>query len=534
MARRSQQAIANPDAPRVNTASIAASDGRPAIEEHLVAFRLADDLFAFRLDDISEVIRLPNLAHMPLGPKSLLGLANLRGVVLPVVATRRLLELPDAPLNENTRVIVIDRGALVGFVVDRIDDLLALPAERVAKDDSGAGSVDPDVLDGIIKGAEGEGTIKILNPQRLLRDDFAHLGVSGTRAGARVSISTVVPKTVVSEQQEQVSLISFDLAKQEYAFPLDRVREIIPLPDHVSEVPRAETAVLGVVTLRDRLLPLVSLRALLGLPVDIDREEHGKVVVLSMGDNTVGMVADRTREILRVAPSLIDPAPALLTRGTGDAEITSICRLEQGRRLVAVLSPDRLFRSELVKRVLAEQEDRDDSLESQTNGDAMADEQLVIFRLGDQEYGLPIHAVDEIARPPDHITRLPKSPDFIDGVMNLRGIVVPIVDLRRRFEVASKSHSASAQRILVLAVGGGKTGFMVDAVSEVMKLPADAIRPAPEVSAEQMRLIGRVANLDAQGRMILLVDPAQLLDRVEADLLAKFDRTKPDQASTAL
>jgi purine-binding chemotaxis protein CheW len=130
------------------------------------------------------------------------------------------------------------------------------------------------------------------------------------------------------------------------------------------------------------------------LPVDVDREEHGKVVVLSMGDNTVGMVADRTREILRVAPSLIDPAPALLTRGTGDAEITSICRLEQGRRLVAVLSPDRLFRSELVKRVLADHEDRDDSLESQTNGDAMADEQFVIFRLGDQEYGLPIHAVD--------------------------------------------------------------------------------------------------------------------------------------------
>ena len=533
MARRSQQAIPIPDAPRVDTAGIAASDGRAATEEHLVAFRLADDLFAFRLDDISEIIRLPNLAHMPLGPRSLLGLANLRGVVLPVVATRRLLELPDAPLNENTRVVVIDRGAPVGFVVDRIDDLLALPAERVEKDDSGAGLVNPDVLDGIVKGAEGKGTIKILNPQRLLRDDFARLGVSGTRTGGRASISAVVSKTAAPEQQEQMSLISFDLAQQEYALPLDRVREIIPLPDHVSQVPRAETAVLGVVTLRDRLLPLVSLRALLGLPVDVDREEHGKVVVLSMGDNTVGMVADRTREILRVAPDLIDPAPALLTRGNGDAEITSICRLEQGRRLVAVLSPDRLFRSELVKRVLAEHKDIDDSPESQTNGDAMADEQFVIFRLGDQEYGLPIHAVDEIARPPDHITRLPKSPAFIDGVMNLRGIVVPIVDLRRRFEIASKS-SASAQRILVLAVGGGKTGFMVDSISEVMKVPADAIRPAPEVSAEQMRLIGRVANLDAQGRMILLVDPAQLLDRVEADVLAKFDRSKSDQASTAL
>jgi purine-binding chemotaxis protein CheW len=110
--------------------------------------------------------------------------------------------------------------------------------------------------------------------------------------------------------------------------------------------------------------------------------------------------------------------------------------------------------------------------------------------------------------------------------------VVPVVDLRRRFEVTSQE-PVSTQRILVLAVGGGKTGFMVDSVSEVMKVPAQAIRPAPEVSPEQMRLIGRVANLDAQGRMILLIDPAQLLDQVEADTLAKFDRVDPEASTVS-
>jgi purine-binding chemotaxis protein CheW len=279
-------------------------------------------------------------------------------------------------------------------------------------------------------------------------------------------------------------------------------------------------------------LPLVSLRALLGLPHDSEREERGKIVVLSMGSATIGMVADRTREILRIDPSVIDPAPALLTRGAGDAEITSICRLDQGKRLVALLSPDRLFRSDLVRRVLAEQVSAIEDQVSQFSEPTMTDEQFVIFRLGNQEYGLPIGAVDEIARPPDHITRLPKAPEFIDGVINLRGIVVPIVDLRRRFELTSQE-PVSTQRILVLTVGGGKTGFMVDGVSEVMKVPAEAIRPAPEVSPEQMRLIARVANLDAKGRMILLVDPVQLLNRVEADLLAKFDRADPEQASTA-
>ena len=69
-----------------------------------------------------------------------------------------------------------------------------------------------------------------------------------------------------------------------------------------------------------------------------------------------------------------------------------------------------------------------------------------------------------------------------------------------------------------------KTGFMVDGVSEVMRVPADAIRPAPELSPEQMRLIGRVANLEAQGRMICWSIPAQLLDRSKRTCWPSFDR----------
>ena len=135
-----------------------------------------------------------------------------------------------------------------------------------------------------------------------------------------------------------------------------------------------------------------------------------------------------------------------------------------------------------------------------------------------------------VARPPEKIARLPKAPEFVDGVMNLRGIVVPIVDLRRRFDIASKEPVAS-QRILVLALAGGKTGFMVDGVSEVMRIPESSIRPAPEVSSEQMRLISRVANLELGNRMIFLVEPAQLLDRIEADVLEKFERSRSAQAS---
>jgi purine-binding chemotaxis protein CheW len=220
----------------------------------------------------------------------------------------------------------------------------------------------------------------------------------------------------------------------------------------------------------------------------------------------------------------------LLTRGEGEAEISSICRLDNGRRLVALLSPDQLFRSDLVRRILAEQGSTTEP-GSQPEASAMAHEQFIIFRLGTQDYGIPIAAVSEIARPPEHITRLPKAPAFIDGVINLRGSVVPIVDLRRRFDLSTTEHAAS-QRILILAIGGIVAGFLVDSVAEVMKAPIDAIRPAPELSQDQMRLISRVINLEAEGRLILLVDPAQLLDQVETDVLARFKRSEPDTPVT--
>jgi purine-binding chemotaxis protein CheW len=104
--------------------------------------------------------------------------------------------------------------------------------------------------------------------------------------------------------------------------------------------------------------------------------------------------------------------------------------------------------------------------------------------------------------------------------------------LRRRFDLGT-SERATAQRILVLTIGGVTAGFLVDSVSEIMKAPIDAIQATPEVSQEQMRLISKVINLEADGRLVLLVDPAQLLNQVEADVLAKFERSTLQRSVTA-
>jgi purine-binding chemotaxis protein CheW len=146
------------------------------------------------------------------------------------------------------------------------------------------------------------------------------------------------------------------------------------------------------------------------------------------------------------------------------------------------------------------------------------EEQFVVFRLMNEEYGVPIDSVQEIVRVPEALTKVPKTPPFIEGVINLRGSVLPVVDQRRRFGLAGIERN-DRQRIMVFTISGVQTGFIVDSVSEVMRIGPSFINGAPKLSAEQQKLIRRVANLEKQKRMILLLDVNQLLNVKELDAL---------------
>ncbi len=220
---------------------------------------------------------------------------------------------------------------------------------------------------------------------------------------------------------------------------------------------------------------------------------------------------DAVKDILRVPESLIDPVPTLLTRG-GEAEIAGICRLEGGRRLVSLLRPDGLLRGlEDVLAAGAAPEAESAQMIATTA------QQFLVFRLGEQDYGLPVAAVEEVVRLPDALTPVPRAPAFVEGVMNLRGRIVPVIDQRRRFALADGTSRRA--RVIVVDVDGAPAGFIVDAASEILSVPEGQIRATPELAAGDAPVIDRIATLDADARMILIIDPRELLDRAERDLL---------------
>jgi purine-binding chemotaxis protein CheW len=143
---------------------------------------------------------------------------------------------------------------------------------------------------------------------------------------------------------------------------------------------------------------------------------------------------------------------------------------------------------------------------------------IVVFRLGGDEFGLPVEAVDEVARVPDRITRVPRTPAFLEGVVNLRGEVLPVIDGRRRFDMPP-AEAAERRRLLVVRSERHRAGLIVDAVLGITFAARDAIEPAPDVTGEATRLVQGVVNLEAEGRIVLLLEPDDLLTRTERGLI---------------
>ena len=507
------------------------ADGASAGDaRQFVIFHVADEMFAVPLAEVQEIIRMPEVVHIPLSPGALEGLANLRGTVLPVIRLRHIFGMEAVDHDDATRVVILDQGRPVGLVVDRVANVVTVEGDRIEAVDTIQGTVDTDLMTGMIKASDGQSMVMILDAGKVVAREFQAVGKSLTQAlgsGKGGHGDERKERAAIVEGSDESQLVSFEVAGQEYALPIEQVQEIVQIPEQITEVPNTPSHVLGVMTLRNRLLPLVSLRHMFGLsPQSVT--DTNKIVVVSLGTGptamSVGVMMDSVKEVLRVGRSVIDPMPPLLARDGNLGEIQSICRLNDGKRLVSILSSERMFNTGEIRALVDGSEMEKATMADDSSGALGGilddEEQFVVFRLMNEEFGVPIDSVQEIVRIPDVLTRVPKTPDFLEGVVNLRGVVLPVIDQRRRFDLPTMERN-DRQRIMVYTIHGVRTGFVVDQVLEVMRIPSSVIGPSPTLSEVQKRLIRRVANIETQKRMILLLDVDQLLDTEELSAVNK-------------
>ncbi len=158
----------------------------------------------------------------------------------------------------------------------------------------------------------------------------------------------------------------------------------------------------------------------------------------------------------------------------------------------------------------------------------MSEKHLVLFTIAGEKYAVDINDVYEIIRT-QPVTRVPKAPFFVEGIINLRGKIVPIVDMRKRFELPDAEQTKDS-RIMVVDSNGESIGIIVDAVTEVLRIPADAIEPPSNIIVTNSSdyMLG-IAKRD--GDMIVLLDLSKVLSKDQV-FSPDFEKTGQQHAET--
>ena len=613
-------------------------------ESQLVTFLLKDEEFGFDIMSVQEIIRLPKMAKVPRTPAYVDGIANLRGVVLPVIDMRTRFGMERAEETDRTRVLVVDiDGVKTGLRVDRVKQVTRVLRSEIEPPPAAIRGTSSDYLAGVVKLEKGQRIVMALNAAHVCEIGVAHKtsSANGVVSGAETGSGESSDKSKGGDAEVQ-KVVTFRIAKEEFAFHMEHVREILRVetPNQVPDVP---DYVLGVLTVRGQILPVIDLRRLLqqrsladeiadtcrplreeyerwigqtekafaaGSQQQVDgsvterlrawlaetnsssqllmealakaRGQNDKVIkqlqartkheqrgdgdgaracgeeVLSGGRETVaalqrfelqiaqniqedqriivvdaegfvlGLVVDHVHEVLNVPKNLLEPPPRITSNG--GMELSGVAKLDDGSRLIMLLDVANLMKDQKLRDVqtsslqAAAEERTGEAHGSGAGGQELSEVQLVTFMLGAEEYGVPISQIQEIDRLAK-ITKVPKAAEFIEGITNLRGEVIPVLDTRKRFELEVKPPD-DRTRIIIVDLGGVKTGLVVDSVREVLNLARKDIAPPPEAIGNgiDQQFISGIGKVDAGKRMIVLLDVERILSRREQEHLSEITK----------
>ncbi|QTA88031.1 chemotaxis protein CheW [Desulfonema magnum] len=602
-------------------------------ERQLVVFRLVEEEFGVEIENVKEIVRLPDITPVPRSPDYVAGICNLRGNVLPVIDTRTRFALDPQESTDHTRLLVVETGGVqTSLVVDSVREVMRMLNMQEEPPPPVCRGIDRQFLSGVVKADSGERLILKLNLDEVLASDMEADAEGRETSDHQADMSPVIEGDTAAEEQ----LVSFKVAQDEYAFDIDKVSEIINITE-ITAVPNVPSYVRGLFTIRNHLLPIIDLRELLGLPsliserhdaIDRAVKRHGewaenlkhvveagahftgnmnpketvfgiwletyktssieieaiikrlkknrwelynsgaevlelrktskpeamaffserispqlkivtdimaelksaleghiledqRALMVESDSMTIGYLVDWVDEVLRIPISVIDETPVVAS--SGRKEVKAVAKLNKGERLIMIMDESALVSRE-TSRALSEQIRKEEAVEKGDAKDSekkslaqqtMDEEQLVTFTINTEEYGIRIMQVQEINRITE-ITTVPRAPYFVDGMTNLRGNVIPVINIRKLFALEDRDVE-DRTRIIIVDIGGNKTGLRVDQVNEVLRFSKRDIEKTPKIviAGGVNKYMEGVCKIDHGKRMVVLLNMEKILDEKE-------------------
>jgi purine-binding chemotaxis protein CheW len=483
------------------------------------SFHLAGTELALPVAALQEVVNYPEtLTPVPLAPPYLLGLFNLRGTLIPVVDLRQLLRLNAESSSAARKIAIVEAGGVrVGLQFDATGEILRVPREQVITLDTPEGS-SPMAIGAVLKLDEGERILQVLAPSVLLGlRDVPQLAQTAPRVAERRA-----------QQGQRRQNVSFNVGGTALALPMDAIQEIIRVPA-LQHSPLADNVCIGMLNLRGATVPVLDFAVLLGFAradgakaAEETRADERRIVVLHRNDLHFGLLVDEVASIVAYRDEELLPMPTYggnaqrsLFAGYLPAEahagvlLINAVALFANERVVALASGHR----ELYRNVLADASKKRGAGTRQT---------IVTFRIG-QMIGVRITELREVIDYRDDVVHTPGLPEFVRGVLNLRGVLVTVIDVRAMYGMPAYEDLTRA-KVLIVEHAREKYGLLVDSVEDIVTLNgvSQLAMPAAFTRGQGLRVhndMREAVDLPGQGTLMLL-DPASLCARVAEAAIA--------------
>lgn len=443
------------------------------------SFHIDKTEIAIPVKSVQEVVNFPDrIIPMPLAPSFLIGVFNLRGMIIPIINLKNLLKYPEDVIDPSQKVAIVEiEGARVGLVFDSTSEIL-----RVSNDDvSEFGYVSENshkVISGAIKLNGGDRILQILDTSALITIENIPQIIDQQK------INNVQTKN--SRHDQRHKCISFFVRNIKMAFEISTIHEIVKVPE-IKTSSIQNDIFLGIINLRGRTIPVVSFAKVLKMATDsrddLQQNSDQRIIILKIEKELIGLMVDSVDCINsyydddKMAVPLLSKDRIEMFQGClnipneGEIFLLNHGYVLSGPEILEVTEGhSKIYQNAELKNVL-KKIDR---------------ESYISFRL-DHLFGISIKDIKEIINYSDDILNAPGMPSHVLGMLNLRSNLVTIIDTRNLYKMAATQEKTSDTKVLIFEKDGERFGLVVDALESILSIDQDKKFKVPTLVTQKIQ-----------------------------------------------
>ena len=443
----------------------------------IVSFQLDQQLYGISIDTVHEIVHPLPLTYVPGAPDFVDGVINLRGQILPVVNLQKRFSITRG-YTQNFRYIVVNiRGVMTALKVESVRSVMEVGELTIDPVPQIVSGIDTEFLAGMLtipasNEKEKPTVVTLFTPEGLMVGIENKIAAPDAALANEMGQHGSMSQSEEIEQIETLQILHFRIGNEWIGISVNNVVEILD-PMDITPVPNAPFYIVGIILLRKHIIPQVDFSKIIPIHKGGMSEEKS-IIVLEINGTLFAVEVDEVESIVTLPLTEIVPLSNTMT----DEELYMYQGIWHWKKdaLVSVLNMDHVFSSSAIE-VLKEVSDSSQVIAEEEELSAEMTTQSII-KVGNDEYGIDIHDIQEIITV-SNISPVPHAADYILGVINLRGEIVAVVDLRRRFEFPPLEGSANDTRIVIVSIMGVLTGLLVDSVVEVTSFEKNRIEDPP-------------------------------------------------------